>query len=345
MTRFFFIIVLFQLILGCQPGLKKQNNRNIKFTDFFVKSTSDVKIFVREFQVNTKQQISEYPLILIHGGGPGSIASFDLDVPNGSFAKDLVKRGLKVYLMNIRGWEKSTLPNYNLNDSTLVIGNYEEATQDIGSVIDFIREKDKVEKVSIFGWATGGHWGGNYATLNSDKIAEFISLNSIYGTNAPWPLKHFFWQKTDSTQFKKTGFFRTSNKEGIVRKWTSTIPIEAKHEWRDSIVMRAYQNTAISFGEEKTNMTVPGGYREESFYMSNGKKYWDANSITCPTLVLRTDLDFWSRPEDLIAIEKDLVNVKRKRIKEIKGTHYVFLDRPDRGRKELINEIVNFVKE
>src|SRR5690606_19469513 len=103
-----------------------------------------------EFQTGAQEQISEYPLILIHGGGPGAIASFDLDVPNGSFAKYLARKGIKVYLMNIRGWEKSTLPTYNLSDSTVVVGNYKEATQDIESVVEFIRKKDKVEKVSLF---------------------------------------------------------------------------------------------------------------------------------------------------------------------------------------------------
>lgn len=318
---------------------------SIQFEDYFVNSTDSVQLFIREFKTASKKQISQYPMILIHGGGPGSIASFDLPVPNGSLARDLVKQGIKVYLMNIRGWEKSTLPNYNLNDSTLVIGNYQEATEDIQAVVEFIREKDKVDKVSIFGWATGGHWGGNYAAKNSNRLANFISLNSMYGVDAPWELRHFFWQKEDSTLFNKTGFFRASNKVGLVRKWTATIPIAHKQDWRDSTVMEAYRTTALSFGLDKTTMKVPGGYREESFYMSMGEKYWDAKDISCPSLILRTNLDFWSRPADLVAIEKDLINASRKRIHEIKGTHYVFLDKPQRGRNELITEIVNFIKE
>ena len=340
------ILLLTQFLLGCAIfGKNEKLNTAITHEDFFVESTDDVQLFVREFKSETHYRINRYPLILIHGGGPGSIASFDLDVPNGSFAKDLVKKGIKVYLMNIRGWEKSTLPNYDLSDSTQVLGNYKEATEDIGTVVEFIRKKDKVEKVSLFGWATGGHWGGNYAAQNSDKLAHFISLNSMYGVDAPWELRQFFWQESDTTKFNKTAFFRTSDKEGLVRKWTATIPIEKKEEWRDSAVMEAYRNTAISFGDDKTKMKIPGGYREESFYMSNGKQYWNAKSITCPTLILRGHLDFWSRPEDLTAIEQDLINSPKKRIKEIRGTHYVFLDKPERGRSELINEIVNFIKE
>jgi len=74
-------ILLLQLIIGCQPADKK--GVEVETNDFFIESTDGVQIFVREFMVTQENRISESPLILIHGGGPGSIASFDLDVHNG----------------------------------------------------------------------------------------------------------------------------------------------------------------------------------------------------------------------------------------------------------------------
>ncbi len=331
------------MLIGCGVEQQHDEKSEIIVEDFTIPSTNNVQLFVRSFSLGNAENASNHPLLLIHGGGPGGVASFDLDVNNGSFAKELTKRGLKVYLMNVRGWEKSTLPSYDFSDSSTVVGSYLEATEDIHSAITFICEKEKLTKVSIFGWATGGHWAGNYAAKYSDKLANFISLNALYGVKAPWELRKFFQQASDTTKFNKTGFFRTSNKEGLVRKWTATIPVAEKDSWRDALVMEAYRSTAVSFGEDSTVMTVPGGYREESFYMSLGKKYWDASTITCPTLVLRSDLDFWSRPEDLQGIDKDLVNCSRKKVKQIKGTHYVFLDKPERGRSALVDEIIGFI--
>ncbi|QNL48851.1 alpha/beta hydrolase [Olivibacter sp. SDN3] len=335
------VILLGVILFGAcsQAGKEKQ----ITYEDHFIESTDSVRLFVREFKLDDKTPISPYPLLLVHGGGPGAIASFDLDIPHGSLARDLAAQGIKVYIMDIRGWELSTYPDYDKHDSTIVTGNYEEAFDDIDAVVEFIREKEQIDKVSLFGWATGGHWGGYYATRNSEKVSHFISLNSLYSVNAPWPLRAAFGKEEDTSQFNKSDHFRTSDKVGLVRQWNATIPIEVKNDWRDSLVMEAYRNTATSFHPDSNILYVPGGYQEESFYMSLGKKYWDAADITCPTLIIRSDLDFWSRPSDLVAIEKALVNTERKRIVEIPGTHYVFLDRPEKGRTQLISEIKNFI--
>lgn len=334
------LLYLCCFICSCSPGEKE---RPVK-KDHLVKGKDNVELHVREVFFEDSKSTDTYPLLMVHGGGPGAIASFDLDVPGGSLAADIARKGIKVYLMNIRGWEKSTLPEYDLPDSTLVVGNYREAGEDIEAVVNFIRERDTVEKVSYFGWATGGHWGGYYATRHPEKLAHFISLNSLYGVNAPWELKQFFRSDRDSSLYNKQGFFRKSAKEALTRKWTSTIPRENKEEWRDPQIAEAYGETAINLSSLRDTMIVPGGYREESFYMSNGKKYWDAGDISTPSLIMRSELDFWSRPEDLVAIDKDL-KIEKKKIITIPGTHYLFLDRPERGRDKLIEEIVSFLED
>ena len=125
------------------------------------------------------------PLLLIHGGGPGAVASFDLPVTGGSLAEDLANEGLKIYLMNIRGWERSTLPEYHHSDSSLVVGSHVEAAQDIGSVVDWILAKEDARQVALFGWATGGHWSGYYVIRHPENVAGWIILNSLYGVEAP----------------------------------------------------------------------------------------------------------------------------------------------------------------
>ncbi|SFU18766.1 Pimeloyl-ACP methyl ester carboxylesterase [Algoriphagus locisalis] len=342
MKKLLFLLIGSSFIIACSE--QTEINTGKTHQDYLINSTDSVKIFVREFQDPVNETLFPYPLLLIHGGGPGAIASFDVAVPNGSFGRSLAEKGIKVYLMNIRGWESSTLPKYEESDSTLVIGNHLEAYNDIKSVVDFIKEKDNKDKISLFGWATGGHWGGYFASKNSSDLAHFISLNSLYGTNAPWELKQYFWHEGDTTKFKKGDLFRTSDKQGLVRKWMETIPVANKDEWRDSLVMEGYRKTAVSFGKDTTRMTVPGGYREESFYMSQGRKYWTAENINVPSLIIRTELDFWSRPDDLKAFEQDLPSTVERRIIEIPGTHYVFLDRLEKGKGELIEELVGFLK-
>lgn len=281
---------------------------------------------------------------MIHGGGPGATSSFDLPVEHGSFAETLAKKGIQLYLVNIRGWEQSTLPQYDYSDSSLVVGSCVEAVADIQSAVTWILNNENVSKVNLFGWATGGHWVSAYSIDFPETVHKIISLNSLYGVGAAWSLREYFVSEHDSMLFNKKGFFRVSPSKNLTRSWSRTIPVEDKQQWRDPVVEQAYREYSSSFGSDTSVMKVPGGYREESFYMSLGKKYWDARDIKVPALILRTELDFWSRPEDLTAIEKEMVNAPRSRFLTIPGTHYVFLDRPERGKNVLVEEMLEFLR-
>lgn len=64
-----------------------------------------------------------------------------------------------------------------------------------------------------------------------------------------------------------------------------------------------------------------------------------------PTLVIRGELDFWSRPEDLSALETGLVNAAVVKAVTIpNATHYLFNDRPNRGRDRFIQEVQTFLQ-
>ena len=200
-------------------------NCDLTREDAFVTSNPDVRIFVRKVELSSNLESDRVPILLIHGGGPGSITSFDIDVPGYSVAADLAAKGHRVYLMNVRGWERSTRPasfNEPLEENPPAVTS-EQAVLDISAVVDWINQQQ------------------------SSK---------------------------------------------------------------------------------------------------NGKKYWNARDITVPTLVIRGERDFWSRPADIIALEAELVNAPRVETETIaNGTHYLFLDRPHRGRDRFIREVVFFLQE
>ena len=324
--------------LACCKSLP---DHTITREDHLIPATGGIQLHIRE--ISPFNQIQDVPLVMIHGGGPGTTASFDLPVAGGSFAQEFANEGYKIYLVNMRGWENSTLPDYDFSDSTIVVGSHLEASEDIRTALNWILDRNEIQKVHLFGWTTGGHWAGHYSTQYPESVSTFISLNSLYGANAPWDLRQYFQSDEDTTKFKKTSFFRESSQENLTRSWTRTIPIEKKEQWRDPNIEQAYRKYASGFGADTTVLKVPGGYREESFYMSLGKKYWDAKDMVVPALIIRTELDFWSRPEDLEMIKKDMKNSQRSKFITIPGTHYVFLDKPERGRQRLVEEMLDFM--
>lgn len=316
--------------------------QTIKRSDLMIDSDPGVRIFVRE--ITARKHSRKPPILLLHGGGPGAIASFDLPVAGGSFAEDLAKEGLHVFIMDIRGWEQSTRPDYDTTKRWVIAASSVEASHDISAVVDFIIERTNRKKVCLLGWATGGSWMGYYACIYPEKISSLIMLNSLYNVKAPWAYSKIFRNPSDTTQFNyaATPVLRKATAEQLLQSWNNYIPVPDKTQWYDPAVARAYAKTAVSFNEDSI-LEVPGGYRAESFYTAQGKGMWHAKDISVPVLAIRGAYDTWSRPEDLKALDEKLVNAPWKKFVTLPGgTHLVFLDRPEKGRTQLINEILTF---
>lgn len=318
--------------------------------DFSVTSDPNIQLFVRA--VKPTANSTRNPILLLHGGGGGGIASFDVNVPGYSLAETFAQAGHPTYLMNVRGWERSTRPA-GLNQAAdanppLVLS--EEAVRDISAVVDSIRQRHQNRTVALVGHASGGHWAGMYASRNPDKISSLVMLNSLYGVNAPWELRQTFESKERPGQFNPDrAAYREVTAEGLIANWSNNIPAEDKTQWRDLVVAAAYQR--ITFENDPTSGTrqppsvrIPGGFRLDAYNLSRGQKLWNAADIRVPALVIRGDRDHWSRPADLQALDAELVNAPRKKMVTIpNGTHFLFLDRPERGRDRFVQEVLSFL--
>jgi pimeloyl-ACP methyl ester carboxylesterase len=147
--------------------------------DFFGGGEPGIRLFVRE--VSSASAGSGKPILLLHGARVPGLASFDLLVPGGSPAADLAQRGFDVYIMDVRGYGRSTRPKEMdeppSTHAPLVRSN--EAARDIAAVADAIRKRRRVERVALFGWATGGQWAGYYASLYPNKVSALLLLNTL----------------------------------------------------------------------------------------------------------------------------------------------------------------------
>ncbi len=309
--------------------------KSVTRQDAMIASDPGVRIFVRE--VKARKRSRKPPILLVHGGGPGGLASFDLPVPGGSLAQDLAQEGMDVYIMDARGWEKSTRPDYDTTRRWIIAGSSREVSHDIDAVVDYIIERSGKKQVCLFGWSTGAQWIGYYACMYPDKISSLILLNSLYGVNAPWMYTNMYRSWMDTTQFDYTTIssMRRATKASLLASWK-------KDSFYDPTIAKAYAETAVGFYPDSL-LEVPGGYRVEAFYTAQGKGLWHARDIRVPILCIRAERDTWSRPEDMKALEEHLVNAPKKKFVVLpEATHHVFLSRPEEGRAQLISEIVAF---
>jgi pimeloyl-ACP methyl ester carboxylesterase len=271
-------------------------------------------------------------------------------------AADLALKGFCLYIIDIRGYGQSSRPAQMEepapNHPPLVRSL--EAVTDIDAAVDLVRERTGVSRISIFGWATGGQWAGFYATLHSDKISHLILLNSLYGSDAPHPLMGHGSDMEDPAKPGRlnsaVGAYRCSTADSLLGMWNRSIPSDNKDSWRDPIVMQAYVREALASDPQAGThqppcFRSPNGGMEDSFYLATGRQLWNATFISVPTLILVAERDFWSRPADREKLKSDLVHAPAPKVVIIPdATHFVHLDRPERGRKMLIDELIAFLR-
>ena len=165
---------------------------------------------------------------------------------------------------------------------------------DIATVVDQVLRTTGSSKLVLFGHASGGHWAAMYATQHPDKLDALILLNSMYGVDAPWPLRAAF-----------------EDPQGLLAA--------------GPLGCAGLRRTRLS---QRLNLRIE-----------------DAHDLHVPVLYMRGARDHWSRPEDLEAMQRDLSTRAHSTFVTIPdGTHFLFLDRPEHGRTEMLRHIMEFLK-
>lgn len=323
-------------------------------SDHFVERGED-RLFVRE--VSSAQSPSGLPpVLLLHGARVPGVASFDLAVPGGSLAADLAEAGHVVYVMDAGGYGRSTRPAAMAGppEASPPLARTNEVARDAHAVVEWIVRRRGVERVALVGWATGGLWSGYYATVHPERVSHLVVMNTLYGGSAEHPTLGAGSDLEDPRHpgrfnAASLGAYRLSTAASLTPAWDRSIPIDDKSQWRDPAVVAAYQTEALASDSTAASRTppsfrAPGGAMEDSFYLATGRQLWDASLVRNPTLIVRSGRDFWSRPADADTLQAHLVHSPRvERLDLPESTHFVHLDRPERGRERLLEAMIRFL--
>ena len=111
----------------------------------------------------------------------------------------------------------------------------------------------------------------------------------------------------------------------------------------------AYAELALRSDDTGSSRTppsfrAPSGALEDSYYLATGRQLWDASLNRSATLIIAAERDFWSRPEDRQLLREQLVHAVEVEVVVIPdATHYVHLDRPERGRTRFLEALRTFL--
>jgi len=205
------------LALAALPALADDGDRLLS-VDHYVRVKSTVpsingqltQIYVREVVRAGSLRIpaaAERVALFIHGAGTPAEVSFDVPFKDYSWMGYLARAGFDVFAMDMTGYGRSTRPaamNDPCNLAAAQQASFVPALaaagcsasyphqlttiasdwNDIGTVVDHVRELRHVDKVSLLAWSLGGPRAGGYAAQHPDKIQKLVLLAPAYNRGA-----------------------------------------------------------------------------------------------------------------------------------------------------------------
>src|SRR6185312_3082814 len=142
-----------------------------------------IKLFVRMKMAEGNTHFANDNIVLfVHGATLPSTPDFDLQYKDYSWADWMVHQGYLVYMFDKRNYGFSTreaamdepaAANKPLSRSYLVI-------RDIAAVVDHIRAKNRISKVTLIGWSWGAMTAGYYTSLHSEKVRKLVLYAPLY---------------------------------------------------------------------------------------------------------------------------------------------------------------------
>jgi pimeloyl-ACP methyl ester carboxylesterase len=317
----------------------------IETTDTMIPSGDPgVELFVRNKHPAGKQNFSaEKILLFVHGATYPAETAFDLPIEGVSMMDLIAARGYDVYLVDVRGYGRSTRPAEMSQPpaANKPIVSTKVAAHDLGAAVDFILKKRRVAKINVMGWSWGTSIAGLYTTENNNRVNRLV----LYAPQ---------WIRTEprapaAADAPPLGAYRLVSKDSARERWLKGVPEDKKADLIPSGVFDAWANATWATDPEASKqnppmLRAPNGVAEDGAnYWSAGKALYDPGKITVPTLILHAEWDA-DLPSYLAqGYFAQLKNTPYKRLIELsEGTHTVMMEK---NRMQFFRELMGFLDE
>jgi pimeloyl-ACP methyl ester carboxylesterase len=279
-------------------------------------------------------------LLYVHGATYPSETAFDLPLGGRSWMDYIAQHGYDVYLVDLRGYGRSTRPPEmdQPADQNGPIVRSETAVKDVGAAVDFILKRRGVARINLLGWSWGTTIMGWYTAQNNDKVAKLV----LY---APQWVRQAGASLTDSGG--KLGAYRTVTKDSAKARWLTGVPEAKKADlippgWMDAWADATFATDPVGAKQVPPVVRAPNGVVQDGReFWSAGKPLYDPGLIRVPTFLAHAEWDADLPSYMLHAYFAKLTNVPYKAYVEIgEGTHTVIMEK---NRMQLFRAVQQFL--
>ena len=284
---------------------------------------------------------AEKTLLYVHGATYPSETAFDLKLGGRSWMDYIAEHGYDVYLVEVRGYGRSTRPpqmDKPAADNEPIVRT-DTAVKDVGAAVDFILKRRGLAKTNLMGWSWGTSIMGWYTAQNNDKVARLV----LY---APQWIRQSA-ALTDSGG--KIGAYRTVSKDAARARWLTGVPEAKKADlippgWYEAWADATFATDAVGAAQSPPVLRAPNGVVQDGReFWGAGKALYDPAGIRVPTFLAHAEWDADLPSYMLYAYFEKLVNAPYKRFVQIgEGTHTVIMER---NRMQLFEAVQHFLDE
>ena len=312
--------------------------------EMMVKSPDpEIEIFVRNKRPASLNSFRpERTVLFVHGATYPAHSAFDLPLGGQSWMEYIASRGYDVYLLDVRGYGKSTRPKEMSEDAKnnppIVRG--ETAVKDIGTVVDFILARRNIPRLNLLGWSWGTTLMATYTTQNPDKVERL----ALYAPS---------WIRQTASLVQTgpgpTPAYRTVRRDQAMGRWLTGVPEDKKSAlipagWFDQWADATFASDPDGAKMNPPVLRAPNGVVQDGLeFFGAGKAYYDPAKITVPTLLVLGEWDRDTPPYMAQTLFPLLVNAPGKRfIMLAEGTHTIMMEK---NRMELFKAVQAFLDE
>lgn len=118
----------------------------------------------------------EQTVLFVHGATYPSETTFDLKLDGVSWMEYMASRGYDVWLLDLRGYGKSTRPPEMADkpEANPPIVRGDTAVKDIGTAVDFILQRRNIPRLNLMGHSWGTTLMATYTTQNAQKVERLV---------------------------------------------------------------------------------------------------------------------------------------------------------------------------
>jgi pimeloyl-ACP methyl ester carboxylesterase len=305
-------------------------------------NTPGIRLFVRNKRPQNLTRFSpERTLLYVHGSTYPAETAFDLRVGGVSWMEYIAARGYDVYLVDVRGYGRSTRPPEmdQPAGANPPVTPTEVAVADVGAAVRFILARRGIQKLNLLGWSWGTTLMGTFAARNPGLVNKLV-------LNAPQ------WLRTTPSLTDAggpLGAYRVVSIDETKARWLHGVPEGKRGDLIPAGWFEAWADATFAtdpWGNAQTPrvLRAPNGTVQDSrAFWAAGKPFYDPADITAPVLITHGDWDVDLPLEMARTYFGLLTNAAYRRWVEIgEGTHTLLLEK---NRMQLFHAVQAFLDE